>query len=154
MKDIADELSEHAFFESLNPGTIELIAGCGVNAVYKPEEMLAREGSSADELFVIRKGRVALLMHSTERGSLQVETLDAGDVLGWSFLVPPYRWPVEARAVQTVHVIRLDGKCLRDKCNADAELGYELMRHFAALIARRLDATRIQLLDLYGQLEQ
>ncbi len=153
MKTIADELSEHPFFEGLDPGTIDLIAGCGMNAVYKPEELLAREGSSADELFVVRKGRVALVMHSSERGTLQVETLDAGDILGWSFLVPPYRWPVEARAVQTVHTIRMDGKCLRDKCNADPVLGYELMRRFAALIAGRLNATRLQMLDLYGQLD-
>ncbi|MDJ0878435.1 MAG: cyclic nucleotide-binding domain-containing protein [Halieaceae bacterium] len=153
MKDIADELSEHPFFEGLAPETLSLIAGCGVNAVYKPEELLAREGSSADELFVIRKGRVALLMHSTERGALQVDTRDAGDVVGLSFLVPPYRWPVEARAVQTVHVIRMDGKCLRDKCNADTALGYELMQRVATALMGHLNARSIQLLDLYGQLE-
>ena len=80
-------------------------------------------------------------------------TQDAGDIVGWSFLVPPYRWPVEARAVQTVHVIRMDGKCLRDKCNTDTALGYELMQRVAALLATRLNATRVQLLDVYGQLE-
>jgi CRP-like cAMP-binding protein len=153
MKRIVDELSEHPFFEGLAPGIVSLIAGCGVNAVYRPEDLLAREGSSADEFFVVRKGRVALFMHSSERGALQVETLDAGDILGWSFLVPPYRWPVEARAVQTVHTIRMDGKCLRDKCNEDPAIGYELMRRFAVLIAGRLNATRLQLLDVYGQVD-
>jgi CRP-like cAMP-binding protein len=153
MKNIADELSEHPFFEDLDPDTIQFIAGCGMNAVYRPDELLAREGDSADQFFVVRKGRVALEMHSTERGVLQVETLDTGDVLGWSFLVPPYRWPVTARAVQVVHTIRMDGRCIRDKCSEDPRLGYDLMTRFAVLIARRLDATRIQLLDLYGQLD-
>ena len=153
MRNIADELRAHPFFEGLDDWIIELIAGCGTNAVYKPEELMAREGSSADDLFVIRKGRVALLMHSSERGTLQAGTLDAGDVLGWSFLVPPYRWPVEARAVQTAHVIRMDGKCLRDKCNEDPALGYELMQRFAVLIANQLNATRLQLLDVYGEAE-
>ena len=153
MIDIADELGEHPFFESLDSETIALIAACGSHAVYKPDEQLATESASADEFFVIKKGRVALEIHSTERGTRQLETLDSGDILGWSWLVPPYRWPHEARAVQTVRTIRVDGRCLRRKCDADPALGYELMKRFAALISTRLDATRLQMLDLYGKLE-
>ena len=150
MKDIAQQLKDHPFFESLAPDILAFIAGCGCNAVYRPDELLAREGDPADEFFVIRKGRVALETHSSECGTLRFETLDAGDLLGWSFLVPPYRWPVSARAMQTVHTIRMDGACVRKKCREDTALGYELMTRFAVLIARRLDATRLQLFDLYG----
>ena len=153
MKDIAQELREHPFFEAFDEETLAFVAGCGMNVVYKVDEQLAREGEPANEFFVVKKGRLALEMHSSERGRLQLETLDAGDLFGWSFMVPPYRWPVSARAVQVVHTIRMDGECIRKKCDEDPRLGYTMMRQFAVMMARRLDATRMQLMDLYGKLE-
>jgi CRP-like cAMP-binding protein len=65
-------------------------------------------------------------------------------------MVPPYRWHFDARAVEVTRAIALDGKCLREKCQEDHDLGYEIMKRFALIIAERLEATRLQLMDIYG----
>ena len=72
------------------------------------------------------------------------------DVLGWSWLIPPYRWRFDARAIDLTRAIALDGKCLRGKCDQDPRLGYELLKRVAAIMAERLHATRLQMLDVYG----
>ena len=79
-----------------------------------------------------------------------IETLHDGDVVGWSWLFPPHRWHFDGRATAPTSLIAFDGACLRGKCDADHELGYQLMRRFAASIVERLQATRLQLLDVYG----
>lgn len=151
MKTIADELHEHPFFAKLPIEVSQLIAGCGRNVVFKPETVIAKEGSDANNFYVIRRGRVALQVHATPAGTALLQTLDDGDILGWSWLFPPYRWSVEAKAMQDVHAIQLDGKCLRDKCDSDPAMGYLLMKRFSHIISQRLETTQLQLLDLYGK---
>ncbi len=151
MKTLSDELLEHPFFESLDPDYVGLIAGCGKNTVFKPDQVIAAAGSDANEFYVIRKGRLAMQVHAAPAGTALLQTLDGGDILGWSWLFPPYRWSVEARALQEVHAIKLDGKCLREKCESDPGMGYELMKRFSRIMSQRLEATQLQLLDLYGK---
>ena len=79
-----------------------------------------------------------------------IQSREAGEVTGWSWLIPPYRWHFDARAMDLTRAIALDGKCLREKFEKDHDLGYELMKRFALVIAERLDATRFQLMDVYG----
>jgi CRP/FNR family cyclic AMP-dependent transcriptional regulator len=95
-----------------------------------------------------RKGRLEVFIPG--RGSVTIQTLGSGDILGWSWLIPPYAWRFDARAVEMTRAIALDGKCLRDKCEADHDLGYELLKRIAAILGQRLDATRFRLLDVYG----
>jgi len=91
---------------------------------------------------------VALEIHSPARGPLIVDTMDGGEVLGWSWLIPPYRYFTDARAVTPVSAIALDGACLRGKCEADAELGYQLLKRVTAVMYQRLQSTRVRLLEL------
>jgi len=151
MKTIAGLLREHPFFRDLNAADIELIGGCGANTVYPVGEHLARENAPADHFFLIRSGRVAVETYLPERGPLCLQTLHDGDIFGWSWLFPPYLWTFDARALDEVHAIRLDGKCLREKCERDPRLGFQLMKRFARIMTERLQAARIQLLDIYGQ---
>jgi CRP-like cAMP-binding protein len=151
MKSIADEMRQHPFFRDLSTDYLQLMAGCGKNVVFRAGSVIAAEGSEANEFFLLKKGRVSLQLHASPAGMLRIQTLDAGDILGWSWLFPPYRWSVEAMAVQEVHAIGLDGRCLRDKCDADPVMGYALMQRFSRLMIQRVEATRLQLLDLYGQ---
>jgi CRP/FNR family transcriptional regulator, cyclic AMP receptor protein len=137
-------------FAGLESSHLELIAGCGVNEHIEAGSYLLREGEAADRFFLIRQGSVALEVHAPGRGSIVIETLDAGDVVGWSWLFAPYRWQLDARAIEACRLIAFDGACLRGKCEADHELGYQLMSRFAAQIVERLQATRLQLLDVYG----
>jgi CRP-like cAMP-binding protein len=150
MQTIADLLAEHPFFQGLGPQHLELLTCCGVNVHFAPEAYLIREGEDAAHFYLLRSGRVTLETHAPQRGPIVVETIEAGDVLGWSWLFPPYRWHFSARALEPVLAISLDGTCLRGKCEQDHDLGYELMRRFAGVIVERLQATRLQLLDVYG----
>jgi len=113
-------------------------------------ELVFEEGSAADTFYVIRSGRVALDAHAPDRGALVVATLRDGDILGWSWLFPPYRWHFGARAVADTAAIALDGACLRDKCEENNALGYRLMKVFARISQERLQQARLQLLDVYG----
>ncbi|WOJ93143.1 cyclic nucleotide-binding domain-containing protein [Congregibacter variabilis] len=151
MKSIAQELSQHPFFDGLCDDYLQCMLSCSKNTRFPSGRVIATEGSAANEFFVITKGRVALQLHSSPAATLLIQTLDAGDILGWSWLFPPYRWSVEAMAVQDVQVIAVDGSCLRDKCDADPVMGYQLMQRFSRLMSQRIEATRLQLLDLYGQ---
>ena len=106
--------------------------------------------SPADEFFVIRRGAVAVETEVPGRGAVTLETLGPGEILGWSWLVPPYRSAFGARALDAVHVIALDGACLRGKCERDPALGFDLLKVVATVFVRRLEETRMRLLDLYA----
>ena len=150
MKQFLDLLAEHSFFSDLAREDLEFIATCGRNVAFRAGTQIAREGDPADAFYVIRKGRAAIEMYAPGRGSLRVQTVGEGDILGWSWLIPPHHWVFDVRALEDVRAIALDGRCLRDKCDANHEVGYQLMRRFAQILTRRLQATRIQLLDLYS----
>lgn len=140
---------EHPFFKGLEPRYLQLIVGCAANVRFDAGQFIFREGEEANQFYIIRHGHVALEISTPERGSLVVQTIGEGEVLGWSWLVPPYRWHFDARAVELTRAIALDGKCVRTKCEEDHDLGYELMKRFAQIVMQRLQATRLQLLDVY-----
>jgi hypothetical protein len=100
---------------------------------------------------LIRHGVVALEVNAPGRGPLLIQTLHDGEVVGWSWLFAPYRWQMDGRAVEPCSLVAFDGACLREKCDAEHELGYQLMSRFAANVIDRLQATRLQLLDVYGR---
>ena len=109
-----------------------------------------REGQAADLFFAIRGGSVAVETYVPSRGPITLQTLGEGEILGWSWLFPPYVYQFDARAREAVRATTFDGACLRSKCDADPALGYELMKRVARLVSSRLEATRRQLLDVYG----
>jgi CRP/FNR family transcriptional regulator, cyclic AMP receptor protein len=151
MRTLDQLIAQASVFAGLEPTQLELIAGCASNEHVEGGALLLREGEPARRFFLIRRGSVALEVHAPGRGSLTIETLYAGDAIGWSWLFEPYRWQLDARALEPCELIGFDGVCLRSKCEADHELGYELMRRFAANLVARLQATRLQLLDVYGR---
>ena len=144
-------LRGHKFFAGLDPEYLTLLTGCASNAVFPADAFLFREGDPAETFFLIRDGRVSLEIAAPSSGALVVQTLGAGDVVGFSWLFEPHRWEFDGRAVERVRAVRMDGACLRGKCEADPHLGYELMRRFAGLAVNRLQATRLQLMDVYGR---
>jgi CRP/FNR family transcriptional regulator, cyclic AMP receptor protein len=137
-------------FEGLDPEALGLIAGCASNAHFDQGAVLFREGDPADTFFLIRHGTVALEMFVPARGAAVIETIEAGEVVGWSWLFPPYRWHFDARALTPLRATTFDGACLRGKCDEDPALGYELMSRFAQVLIERLQWTRLRLLDVYG----
>lgn len=150
MKTIDQLLPEHAFFAGLDADTIAMLAGCAGNVHLRQDQLLFHEGDPADHFYLLRHGRVAIEIHQPAGGAVVLDTVDDGDVVGWSWAVPPYRWAFDARAVQETSTVAFDAVCLRAKCEDDPRLGYEFMRRVTQVMNRRLQSARIRLLDLYG----
>lgn len=151
MEGLEHILREHPFFAGLDPAHNRLISGCARNHRFNAGHFLLREGDSANEFFLIRHGKVALEIVAPGQAPIVVATLGAGEIVGTSWLIPPYRWTFDVRAVELTRAIGMDARCLREKCEADHDLGYELMKRFLPVFVKRLEATRLQLLDVYGK---
>jgi CRP-like cAMP-binding protein len=143
-------LGEHPFFRELPPADLRLVVGCAANVRFASGDYVIRAGEEANAFFLLREGTVALEVTPPGRPPIVIQTIGAGEVLGWSWLVPPYHWNFDGVATGPVRAIALDGRCLRAKCDADPALGYELLKRCAVIMEQRLQATRMQLLDLYG----
>lgn len=141
---------ESPVFSGLDAEQLELIAGCASNVVFSAGDRLFREGDPADVFFLVRHGLVALDAYVPNRGQVTVETVGGGEIVGWSWLLPPHRWHFSGRAVEDVRAVQFDGACLRRKCDDDPVLGYDLLTRFSQVLVSRLQATRLQLMDVYG----
>ncbi len=143
-------IAQHPFFADLNSEFTNLMVGCASNVRYKKGDYIFREGDPANTFYLIRHGKVAVEISAPQHAPIIVATLEEGEILGWSWLLPPYQWKHQARATEEVRAIALDGKCLREKCEQNHDLGYELLKRFARIIEQRLEATRLQLIDVYS----
>jgi CRP-like cAMP-binding protein len=143
-------LGDLPFLQDLPPAHLDLIVGCASNVRFEPGEFIFRAGQPADRFYIVRRGRVSVESHTAARGAVTIETIADGELLGWSWLIPPYFWHFDARALNLTRAIALDGACLRKKCEADPPFGYELLKRIAQVMEMRLEATRLQLLDLYA----
>jgi CRP/FNR family transcriptional regulator, cyclic AMP receptor protein len=150
MENLESILKQHPFFSGLAENYIQYIVGCASNVRFNTGEFLFREGQEANKFFLIREGTVNLEIYSPQQGPIIVQTIGEGEILGWSWIISPYQWRFDARSLDVTRAIALDGKCLREKCEEDQKMGYELLKRFAPIIEQRLVATKIQLLDLYG----
>ncbi len=137
-------------FAPLEDDQLRLVGGCGTNVHFEEDHVLFRAGDPADTFYVVRHGTVAVEAFAPARGSLLIETIQPGELLGWSWLYPPYRSHFDARALTDVRATAFDGACLRGKCDTDAALGYALMRCFTHVMIERLQWTQLRLLDVYG----
>lgn len=150
IKSIADLLAAHPLFAGLDPAITDLLAGCARNVHFAAGAYLFRADDPADTFYLLRGGDVALELRMPGRGRLTVQTLHPGEVVGASWILPPYRWRFDARAIAEVRATSLDAACLRAKCDADPHIGYDVMKRFLPIVAERLQTTRLRLLDLYA----
>jgi len=150
MESLEKILVQHPFLKDLEQKYVQLMVGCASNVRFDSGTFIYREGEDANYFYILRAGKVALEIHDGGHETITIETLGEGDVLGWTWLVPPYHWYADAHALELTRAIALDGKCLRDKCRDDHNLGYELMMRIVPLITRQLQATQLQLMDVYG----
>ena len=151
MHTLDEIVADSPVFEGLAPEQLELIAGCAQQRRLRGGRAPVPRGRSGRHLLPRAQGPgLAVQLHAPARGAVVIETLDPGEIVGWSWLFPPYVWHFDARAVDDVRAVAFDGACLRGKCDADHGLGYDLMRRFAAVMIDRLQHTRLRLLDVYG----
>lgn len=149
METLERVLSAHPFFSGLPESDLQTLVGCARQVRYSAGEFAFRMGEPANTFYLIRHGRVALQLYTVERGGITIETVGDNEPLGWSWLVPPYRWALDGLVVQPMLALSFDAQCLRGKFETDHNLGYEMYRRFMPVIAQRLHATRLQALDVH-----
>lgn len=150
MQQLDQIIAGHPFMKDLKSDYLKIIAGCGRNVIFHAGDPIFREGDAADHFYLLRHGRVALEISAPGRNAIRVQTLGSGELVGASWLVPPYRWVWDATALELTRLVEFNAVCLREKCDADHDFGYELMKRLAPAIGKRLQAARLQLLDIYG----
>ena len=148
MKTLNEAITDHPFFHGMKPEHLAMLTD-GANAVqFKVGDVLFREGEPANQFYLIGSGKIALEAHEPADGNTLVQTLGAGDVLGWSWLFPPFVWHFQARAVEPTNAIVLSGARLLVAAERDHDFGYELMKRVVKVVIHRLQAARKQLLAL------
>ncbi|MCB2081923.1 MAG: Crp/Fnr family transcriptional regulator [Rickettsiales bacterium] len=150
IRNIKDLLTEAPLFDGMADHYLELLAGCGRLAHFKAGEFLLKEGEEANSFYLIRRGEVAIESHTPGGRPLTVAKVGTLGIVGYSWLFPPYRNQFDSCAVTSVDAVHLDGKCLRGKAESDHELGYQFIKRFAAIMIRRMQDARRQMLDIYG----
>lgn len=147
-------LEEHPAFQHFDSEALDLMAGCGSNQHFSAGDMICREGEPVTKVIILRRGDAAIEVAAPQKGPLIVESLHPGDLVDWSWLVPPYRAMSDARAVTDVSAIALQADCVLRKCDEHPDLGYQMFKLWLPHLAGRVRAQRLQLLDLYGSDER
>jgi CRP/FNR family cyclic AMP-dependent transcriptional regulator len=146
----ASFLAAHPVFKDFSPDHLALIASFAGMQQYAPQRRIFEHDKRADHFYIVRSGKVTIEVPAVGGEPLSIQTLGPGSVLGWSWLVPPYRWLFDARALVDTEVVAVDGNRLRKACDADPALGYEVLKRFAALMADRLNAARLTAMRHYS----
>lgn len=148
MEDLRRILQSHVFCAGLSAEHLAILVGCTRNLTFRSGEFLMREGQSEDRLYLIRRGQVALEIQRSGGGSVCIETLTAGDVLGVS-CITPHTAHLDCRAQDNVVALAIDNQCLVRKMNEDTGLGYAISMRLLDLTYQRLSRLRLQHLDVY-----
>ena len=143
-------VAAHPFLLGLNQHHVQLLADCALRTHFDADQLIFREGEPANRFYLIETGKVALESSGTGAAPVPIDVIGEGDLLGWSWLFPPYVWHFSARAVEPTSAIFFYGTVLRQYCEKDATLGYELFRRMSEVMTRRLQAARTRLLKVYA----
>lgn len=145
-----EPLAEHPFLAGLPESQVQRLAPNAHRTVHHTGARLFRQGDPADRFWLVRTGRVSVELSVPGRGDIVIDQVGPGTVVGWSWLLPPYRWQFGAVAAELSHCIEVDAVAVRRLCAEDPALGYDLTLRFVAVLGERLRAARTRLVDLYG----
>jgi CRP/FNR family transcriptional regulator, cyclic AMP receptor protein len=148
---VGSVIAGHPFLHGLKPAHLRLLADSAMRMGYGPGELIFREGDPANRFYLIEQGRVSLESHRRDEAPVAVQAISPGEVLGWSWLFPPYYWHFHARALEPTTAIFFYGTRLREQCEQDHDFGYEMMTRMTQVVIQRLQATRKQLLAVRGR---
>ena len=144
-------LQKTPLLSELNPDFLMLLVGCAQPISVAADTYLLHEGGEANQFYIIHRGQVAIEINDPRYGQRIIETLQDGDVVGWSWLFEPYQWHFDVRTNTVLDGLVFDAVCLRAKCQVNHSLGFALMRCFSQMMLDRLEAMRRQVLDVYGK---
>ena len=144
-------IAAHALFKGLAPQYLTLVTEAAMLKEFAAGEVIFRESDPANRFYLILDGEVALEDPVREGNPVLLQTIGADDVLGWSWLFPPYYWHFGARATKPTKAIFFYGTWLRESCERDHDFGYEMLKRMSAVIIKRLQATRKKLAEAEGR---
>jgi len=148
VKTVESVIAEHAFLKDLRPEHLRVLADNAMRMVYQPGEFIFCEGDPANRFYLIEKGKVSLESRRRDQPPVPIQVIGPDDVLGWSWLFPPYYWHFDARALEPTTAIFFYGTRLREACEQDHDFGYELMKRMTQVAIQRLQTTRKRLLGV------
>ncbi len=143
-------LTAHEFFAGLNQDFVDVLAEFATERHMAEGEVLFQQGAAADRFYLVLKGRVSVQVPALVGPPLELQVLGEDQILGWSWLIPPYRWNFNARAVEDSDVIEFDGSAILARCEKDPGFGYELLKRFTGLMSERLEAARQKMMDQWN----
>jgi CRP/FNR family transcriptional regulator, cyclic AMP receptor protein len=145
--ELIETLSGNRFFAAMPQDYLTFMAGASQRKRFKAGEVLFRQGEHADRFFLVQSGEITVEVPAIMGPALQLQKLSNGKLLGWSWLIAPYRWDFQARAITDAEVIEFDGAAILARCEADNAFGYELFKRFTGLMSERLLAARRKMMD-------
>ncbi|ABI56531.1 Crp/Fnr family transcriptional regulator [Alkalilimnicola ehrlichii MLHE-1] len=140
-------LADQDFFSDFDNAVLDLLAEHASEISLDKDEVLFSNGDPARHFYLLKDGNIVIEVPAIEGPTLEVQSLTAGQVLGWSWLIPPYRWTFQARAEAPTRLVEFEGEVIRQHCEKDPRLGYAILKHFASLMSERLDAARRKMMD-------
>ena len=146
---IAKRIRGHPFLRGLTHDQLALLTDCALPTQFKAGQIIFREGEKAKLFYLIEKGKVVLESKGEFGEPVVIDTIGAGDLLGWSWMMPSYKWRFTARAVEPTEAIYFAGTILRDYCERDHSLGFELHKRLSAVMMKRLQAARRKMLAMH-----
>jgi CRP/FNR family transcriptional regulator, cyclic AMP receptor protein len=147
----ADALAVHPFLHGLSRDHLAVLADAAGDVTFPAQRRLFEDGGSATRFWLLQSGHVVLDLHVPGQGRMKIETIGMGELLGWSWLFPPYRWAFGAVTASPVEAFEFDARAVRACCESDPVLGYELTTRLAYVVAKRLQATRVRLITASSQ---
>ncbi len=149
MDSINQILIAHPFFKDLTPAIIQRLIRFSSLGKFNAGQYVFTEGEEANDFYLVLKGGISLEVNIANYGPVTIENIGRGDIMGWSWLYPPFRWHFDARAKEETEVIVLNGKALRAHIEIDHELGYNLMKSMGKIMGQRLQSTRKKIIEFY-----
>jgi CRP-like cAMP-binding protein len=143
-------LAAHPFLHGMSSDQLDILAGAASDVTFPARHRLFEDGGPANRFWLIQSGHVSLDLYVPGDGPVVIETIGMGELLGWSWLFPPFRWAFGAVAAVPVEAFEFDARAVRECCAADPDLGYELNQRVTRVLAKRLQSTRIRLITLSG----
>ena len=145
---LAAEIAKHPLFKGLAPQYLNLLGEVAMLKNFAADEVIFREGDPANRFYAILDGEIALESSRRDANPIRLQTIGAQDVLGWSWLFPPYYWHFDARALKPTKAVFFYGTWLRENCERDHEFGYELIKRVSAVVIARLQTARKRVVEL------
>ena len=144
---ITEYLSAHEFFSEFSDDVLKFLCECSSMREIKKGQILFRQGEHADKFYVVRSGLISIQMPAIMGPALEIQAVDEDQVLGWSWLISPYRWNFQTKAEEDSELLQFDGVAILARCEQEPKFGYELLKKFAGLMSVRLNAARQKMMD-------